>query len=272
MSESPEAPRAAGAAPDASAAPPPLLSLDGVEVRRGTFRLVLSELSLQVGRGELVFVTGASGSGKSTLLRLIAGMLEPTAGRIRVAGQDLARLRARARAHLRRQIGIVPQVTALFDECNAIENVAAPALIAGERRSEAVERARIAIERVGLDLARIGALRAAALSAGERRRLMLARAIASRPALLLIDEPPNLEAGGAGAGSDPAAEPAAAPSVDIVIGNPATDPLVDLLGLFCRTGVSAIVATRDPLPSAAAPFVRRLRLAEGRLQQAGAAA
>jgi ABC-type bacteriocin/lantibiotic exporter with double-glycine peptidase domain len=77
---------------------PWLLDLDRVEVRRGAFRLVLSELSLQVARGELVFISGPSGSGKSTLLRLMAGIEQPTSGRVTIAGQDVARLGARARA------------------------------------------------------------------------------------------------------------------------------------------------------------------------------
>ena len=238
-----------------------LLTLDRIEVRRGTFRLLLSELSLGVARGELVFVSGPAGGGKSTLLRLIAGLERPSSGRIFVAGQDLSKLNAHALAHLRRRMGIVPQQTELFDDCSALENVASPALIAGERRADALERARVALQRVGLDEALIDELPAGQLSAGERRRVVLARALSNRPALLLIDEPPRLEASPAGfadAGVD-----AAAAGVDIVVGPAGSDPLFDLIGQFCRTGVAAIVVMRDPVPAGSS--ARRFRLVDGRL-------
>jgi len=211
-----------------------LLNLDHVEVRRGTFRWVLSDLSLAIARGELVVLHGPSGAGKSTVLRLMAALESPTAGRVTIAGQDVARLAARARAHLRRQIGIVPQESLLFDDRSVIDNVAAPALIAGERRSEAVERARVALQRVGLDAAQFGGLRCDRLAGGERRRVMLARALSNRPALLLIDEPAGV------------------------------DTLFETLAQFCHAGVTAVVATRGPIPESVA--ARRISLIEGRLQ------
>jgi cell division transport system ATP-binding protein len=211
-----------------------LLNLDHVEVRRGTFRLVLSDLSLTIARGELVVLQGPSGAGKSTVLRLMAALESPTSGRVVIAGQDVARLAARARAHLRRQIGLVPQEPLLFDDRSVIDNVAAPALIAGERRSEAIERARVALQRVGLDATQFGALRCDRLAAGERRRVMLARALANRPALLLIDEPTGI------------------------------DTLFETLAPFCHAGVTAVVATRTALPESAT--ARRVGLVEGRLQ------
>jgi cell division transport system ATP-binding protein len=217
-----------------------LLTLDHVEVRRGAFRLVLSDLSLTVARGELVALIGPSGAGKSTLLRLMAGLERPTAGRIVIASQDVSRLGQRARAHLRRQIGIVPQEAELFDDCSVIENVSAPALIAGEQRSEAIERARVALQRVGLDPAQVGALRCDQLAYGERRRVVLARALANRPALLLIDEPAGL---GADAGE--------------------AVPLFETLSQFCAAGVTAVVATRGPVPAGSS--VRAVSLVQGRL-------
>jgi cell division transport system ATP-binding protein len=217
-----------------------LLTLDHVEVRRGAFRLVLSDLSLTVARGELVALIGPSGAGKSTLLRLMAGLERPTAGRIVIASQDVSRLGQRARAHLRRQIGIVPQEAELFDDCSVIENVSAPALIAGEQRSEAIERARVALQRVGLDPAQVGALRCDQLAYGERRRVVLARALANRPALLLIDEPAGM---GAAAGE--------------------AAPLFETLSQFCAAGVTAVVATRGPVPAGSS--VRAVSLVQGRL-------
>jgi cell division transport system ATP-binding protein len=227
------------------AEPHALLNLDHVEVRRGPFKLVLSDLSLAIGRGEMIVVAGPSGAGKSTLLRLMAGLELPTSGRIRIAGQDVARLSARARAHLRRQIGIVPQNTLLFDDRSVLDNVSAPALIAGERRREAINRACAALQRVGLDSDRFGAVRCDQLAAGERRRVALARALANRPALLLIDET-------VGIGPDPGAD---------------ARSLFQTLVPFCGAGVAAVVATREPmlvaLPSDIA--ARRVTLIEGRL-------
>jgi cell division transport system ATP-binding protein len=238
-----------------------LLTLDRIEVRRGTFRLVLSELSLHLARGELVFISGPAGAGKSTLLRLIAGLERPSSGQIVVAGEDLSKLNAHALAHLRRRMGIVPQQTELFDDCSALENVAAPALIAGERRADALERARVALQRVGLGEALVDELPASQFSAGERRRVVLARALANRPALLLIDEPPRLDASPAGIAAQGA--DAAATGVDIVVGPAGSDPLFDLIGQFCRSGVAAIVVMRDPVPAGSS--ARRYQLLDGRL-------
>ena len=224
-----------------------MLNLDHVEVRRGAFKLVLSDLSLAIGRGELLVVVGPSGAGKSTLLRLMAALELPTSGRITIAGQDVARLSARARAHLRRRIGIVPQDALLFEDRSVLDNVSAPALIAGEGRIEAVNRARAALQRVGLDQARFGTLRCDQLAAGERRRVALARALANRPALLLIDEP-------VGIGSDPGAD---------------VRNLFQTLAPFCGAGAAAVVATREPGQAALAsgPTSRRVLLIDGHVQR-----
>ena len=219
-----------------------LLSLDHVEVRRGTFKLVLSDLSLTIARGELIALAGPSGAGKSTLLRLMAALELPTSGRISIAGQDVARLSLRARAHLRRQIGIVSQETLLFDDRSVVDNVSVPAVIAGERRSEANGRARAALQRVGLDAAQLGPLRCDRLAVGERRRVALARALVNRPALLLVDDV-------AGMGPDPA--------MDI-------RTLFQTLMPFCSAGVAAVVATREPIPAELA--ARGFSLIEGRLK------
>jgi predicted ABC-type transport system involved in lysophospholipase L1 biosynthesis ATPase subunit len=152
----------------------------------------------------------------------------------------------------------VPQETELFDDCSVIDNVCAPALIAGEKRPEALERARVALDRVGLDVERLTGLPCEQLSFGERRRVVLARALASRPALLLIDEPPQLDpipGLEAGTGLDL--------DVDLPVAPAGSDRLFELLAQFCRSGVTAIVVMREAVPAGSS--ARRFTMAEGRL-------
>ena len=154
----------------------------------------LSNLSFEVAQGDLVFLTGHSGAGKSTLLKLIAAIERPTSGVVSVSGQNVGRMSRHAVPYLRRNIGLVFQDHKLLFDRNAIENVVLPLDIAGFDRRESLKRARAALDKVGL-LSReksnpIG------LSGGEQQRLCIARALVSRPALLLADEPTgNLDAG-----------------------------------------------------------------------------
>ncbi len=154
----------------------------------------LSNASLAVEQGELVFLTGHSGAGKSTLLKLVAAIERPTSGVVTVSGQNVGRLPQRAIPYLRRNIGLVFQDHKLLFDRNVIENVVLPLDIAGLDRREALKRARAVIDKVGL-LAREKA-NPVSLSGGEQQRLCIARALVSRPALLLADEPTgNLDAG-----------------------------------------------------------------------------
>ena len=154
----------------------------------------LSNLSFEVAQGDLVFLTGHSGAGKSTLLKLIAAIERPTSGVVSVSGQNVGRMSRHTVPYLRRNIGLVFQDHKLLFDRNAIENVVLPLDIAGFDRRESLKRARAALDKVGL-LSReksnpIG------LSGGEQQRLCIARALVSRPALLLADEPTgNLDAG-----------------------------------------------------------------------------
>ncbi len=153
----------------------------------------LSGVNLTIEQGELVFLTGHSGAGKSTLLKLIAAIERPTSGSLTVGGQNISRLSSRAVPYLRRNIGLVFQDHKLLFDRSAIENVVLPLDIAGLDRRESLKRARAVIDKVGL-LNREKA-NPVSLSGGEQQRLCIARALVSRPALLLADEPTgNLDA------------------------------------------------------------------------------
>jgi len=149
----------------------------------------LIEVDLCLQRGEFVSVMGPSGCGKSTLLNLTAGLDTPDAGRVLVAGQDLARLSDDARSDLRlNHIGFVFQSFHLLPTFTAEENVVWPLELQGLRARPARERARATLDTVGVARAAGGRL-PAALSGGEQQRVAIARALATRPMLLLADEP-----------------------------------------------------------------------------------
>jgi cell division transport system ATP-binding protein len=154
----------------------------------------LTGVDFDIARGEMVFLTGHSGAGKSTLLKLIAAIERPTSGVVSVNGQNISRLPARAVPYLRRNIGLVFQDHKLLFDRNVIENVVLPMDIAGVERRESMKRARAVLDKVGL-LKREKS-QPVTLSGGEQQRLCIARALVSRPALLLADEPTgNLDAG-----------------------------------------------------------------------------
>lgn len=150
----------------------------------------LQGLDLAVPRGEMLGIVGASGSGKSTLLNVIGGLDRPTAGRIRVGGQDLLRLSGRGLDRYRRsQVGFVWQqgTRNLIPYLSALENACLPLLLAGQSRRTARGRATELLETVGLG-DRLGH-RLAELSGGEQQRVAIAVALANQPQLLLADEP-----------------------------------------------------------------------------------
>ena len=154
----------------------------------GGLLTVLDNVSLEVGRGEMVAVVGASGAGKSTLLHLLGALDRPTQGRVMVGGKALDGLDDEALAALRnRMVGFVFQFHHLLREFSALENVMIPLRIAGWTDDKAKARASELLERVGLS-ARMHH-RPAALSGGEQQRTAVARALAVDPAVLLADEP-----------------------------------------------------------------------------------
>lgn len=170
-----------------------MIQLDKVTKLYQGGREALREVSLEIGPGELIFLTGHSGAGKSTILKLIALVERPTRGQLLVDGRNIGRLPAREIPAYRRQIGMVFQDHKLLEDRSAFENVALPLVIAGLTRREIEKRARAALDQVGLlDKERQPPR---ALSAGEQQRVGIARAVVTRPRLLIADEPTgNLDA------------------------------------------------------------------------------
>jgi len=150
--------------------------------------VVLRDVSLALQQGENLVIVGPSGSGKSTLLGIIGTLDAPSGGRVVLDGQDPAQLdEPRLAAFRNRRIGFVFQDHHLLPQCSVLENVLVPTVAAGPTTPEAVLRAGILLDRVGLK-DRLDH-RPAELSGGERQRVALARALINQPALLLADEP-----------------------------------------------------------------------------------
>ncbi len=159
------------------------------EFRQGPDLLrVLDGVDFVVGRAERIAIVGSSGSGKTTLLQLLGGLDLPTSGEVLIEGTSMSSLGDAARGGLRnRAVGFVYQFHHLLPEFTALENVAMPLLVRRCPPAEAFAAARALLARVGLE-ARL-AHRPAQLSGGERQRAAVARALVTRPALLLADEP-----------------------------------------------------------------------------------
>ena len=179
----------------------------------------LSEMSLDINEGELVFLTGPSGAGKSTLLKLIAGMEKPSGGILQVSAQDMRKLNRTTLPFLRRKLGLIMQQQRLLNDRNVLANVMLPLIISGATTQEAKERATVALERVGM-LGKAQAL-PKALSGGEQQRVSIARAVVHKPRIILADEPTA--------------------TLDRDNGR----MVLDMIEAFNRAGVTCVISTHD---------------------------
>ena len=147
----------------------------------------LRNVDIQIQKGEFVFITGPSGAGKTTLFRMLAGFDQPTSGQLKVAGFDLNQMMAKDKPLFRRKLGVVFQDFKLLKDQTALENVAMPLMIQGEKKSRSLELARVFLQKVGLENRQD--MKSESLSGGEQQRIALARAIIHQPDIILADEP-----------------------------------------------------------------------------------
>jgi cell division transport system ATP-binding protein len=170
-----------------------MIRFDRVTKRYPNGREALSELSFELAEGEMAFLTGRSGAGKSSVLKLIALLERPTRGQVVVNGESTARLRSARVPAFRRRVGVVFQDHRLLMDRPVFDNVALPLIVADTSYREIDRRVRAALDQVGL----LGRERVAPqeLSVGEQQRVGIARAIVTRPPVLVADEPTgNLDA------------------------------------------------------------------------------
>ncbi len=179
----------------------------------------LSDVSLNIDKGELVYLAGPSGAGKSTLMKMIAAIERPSSGRVIVFGQDIGQLKKPGIPFLRRKLGLIFQQQRLLNDRNILANTMLPLLVAGAPKAGAEQRARAALDKVGLlDRAKAHPLE---LSGGEQQRVAIARAIVNRPQIILADEPTA--------------------NLDRV----AADKVLDALRAFHSVGVTCLISTHD---------------------------
>jgi cell division transport system ATP-binding protein len=184
-------------------------------------RAALSDVTLDIEKGEFVLLMGPSGSGKSTLLRMLIGSERPDDGHVFVQGKNVTKLKSSEIPYLRRKIGTVFQDFRLLPKKSVFDNVALPLVVQGASASDIRRKVTEALRAVGVDHKRdqlpIG------LSTGEQQRVCVARAIVNGPVVLLADEPTgNLDPG-------------------------LTSEIMELFKLINARGTTVVVATHDPL-------------------------
>jgi cell division transport system ATP-binding protein len=205
--------------------------------------IALEGVHFSVGASEMVFLTGHSGAGKTTVLKLILGLTAPSSGTLIVEGCDVSQLPESTVPIYRRHIGVITQSPLLLHDRSVFHNVELPLLIRGARGIDVERRVRGALDKVGL-LHKENAL-PSALSAGERQRVSIARALVTKPKVLLADEPTgNLDPG-------------------------LSAEVMNLFEAFRQVGMSILVATHD-LALIAQMKYRIMTLSHGRLIDDGA--
>lgn len=215
-----------------------MIRFDEVFKRYPNGRNALASVSFHLQRGEMAFLTGPSGAGKSTLLKLVALIERPTRGSVLVGNQNTSRVRRRRIPQFRRQLGIVFQDHKLLNDRTVFDNVALPLVIASLSRRDMGRRVRAALDQVGL----LGYEKHSpvALSSGEQQRVGIARAIVSRPELVIADEPTgNLD-----------------PEL--------SREILELFERFNEVGVTVLIATHDLVLIEEHKY-RRLRLDDGKI-------
>jgi len=217
-----------------------MIRFDNVTKRYEKGREALRDISFEAKAGELIFLTGHSGAGKSTLLKLIALIERPTRGQVLIEGRKIGRLPERLIPAHRRQIGMVFQDHKLLEDRSVFENIALPLIIAGVGHRDAARKVRAALDQVSL-LDKEKKV-PETLSSGEQQRIGIARAIVSRPKLLIADEP---------------------------TGNLDPDLSLEVMRIFRRfneVGVTLLIASHD-IALIDHLGCRRIALEDGRLQQ-----
>jgi cell division transport system ATP-binding protein len=204
----------------------------------------LKNVSFEIAKGEMVFLTGHSGAGKSTLLKLVAAIERPNSGSVLVNNQNVGVLKDRAVPYLRRNLGIIFQDHKLLFDRSVFDNVMLPLQICGFDYRESHKRVRAALDKVGL-LKREKS-NPIALSGGEQQRLCIARAIVNRPTILLADEPTgNLDSAYA-------------------------REIMSIFRSFHQVGATLLISTHDSALQDSS--VRTLELRDGELQPASSPA
>jgi cell division transport system ATP-binding protein len=215
-----------------------MIRFEHVSKRFPNGREALSDLSFELATGEMAFLTGHSGAGKSTVLKLVSLLEKPTRGTVIVNAYNTANVARRQIPAFRRQIGVVFQDHKLLYDRPVYDNVALPLAIAGVPRREMDKRVRAALDQVGLLGRETGF--PLELSAGEQQRVGIARAVVSKPPVLIADEPTgNL---------DP----------DLAL------EIMKLFGRFNEAGVTVMIASHD-IHLIERLGVRRIHIEHGRL-------
>lgn len=196
-----------------------LIHFDNVSKRYPGGHTGLSNVSLRIEAEEMVFLTGHSGAGKSTLLKLIGLLERPSNGQLHVNDRNLTRLKSRQIPYHRRDVGMIFQDHRLLHDRTVFDNVALPLVVAGVGHKEIGRRVRAALDKVGLLYKERNA--PVTLSGGEQQRVGIARAVVSKPPLVLADEPTgNLD-----------------PEL--------SEEIMVLFGQFNQVGVTLLIASHD---------------------------